>query len=98
MTDIYVTKYALTSGISRFTLDKMFNEDTVVVHSLGGMNRTEMHHRPDWHLTLDEAMARAKSMRHSKLISLANQIEKMKKLNFDDSPVLDMRWDGKTAV
>jgi hypothetical protein len=95
VTDIYVTKYALSSGISRYTLDRMFNEDAVVVHSLSGMNRREMYHKPDWHLTLDEAVARAKSMRHSKLISLAKQTEKMKALSFDNAPINDMRWDGK---
>jgi hypothetical protein len=98
-TDIFVTKYALSAGIGVYTLDHFWGEEqrAVVVHRLGGMNQSEMFHKPDWHMTLSEARAQALGMQMKKIVSLQKQIKKLDALDFLDTSyrLQDLRWDGK---
>lgn len=80
MTKIYVTKYALTSGI--FSVDGDINEDgTMASYKKSSTWFTEYVHGNDFHLTKESALSRAEEMRITKLQSLdakAKQISAMK--------------------
>ena len=81
MTKIYVTKYALTSGV--FSIDAEIKP--------GGKSATfrdEMNHRwfvygKEFWLTPEEAIADCEYRRKSKLLSLEKQKHKIENLNFN---------------
>lgn len=76
---VFITKYALTSGITR-----------VEVESVGaGMVKTAegivgYYHKPDWHITWAAALTRAVTMRETRLASLQKQIEKLERLKWEE--------------
>jgi hypothetical protein len=80
MTKIYVTKYALTSGI--FSVDGEISEDgTMASYMKSSTWFKEYAHGNDFHLTKESALSRAEEMRITKLQSLdakAKQISAMK--------------------
>lgn len=74
---IYLTKYALSQGISKLT----------AVDVGDGMMRTPNHFfysRSDYCFTREEAIAKADAMRKKRIISLKAQIAKLEKMVFDD--------------
>lgn len=78
----WVTKYALTSGISCV-------EGTVCHGSSGRMLRytrpgciQEYAHGDDWHRTPEAALARAEEMRRAKIVSLKKNMSKLETLTF----------------
>lgn len=76
---IYVTRFALTSGIQEFDADKI-EGDMVVAYD---QYRCRLYfHGNDWHRTREAAVARAEEMRVKKLQSLERQIKKVSKLVF----------------
>lgn len=79
MTKIYVTKYALTSGISEHDAEISSGGDMASFRENG---YPHYYHGDDFHLTLDEALKRAEEMRIKKLASLNKQIEKISALKF----------------
>ncbi len=81
MTTIWITKYALSSGI--------FSVDTEVEGGsrMASYRRTPDHytsyvHGNDWHLSRDEAVKRAEEMRKKKIESLQKQIKKLSSIDF----------------
>jgi len=76
---VWVTKYALTKGILEVEVDSPV-EDERMVRASGGW--TTYYHKPDWHMTKAEAVARAEEMRTKKLASLRKQAAKLEKLRF----------------
>lgn len=79
---VWITKYALTKGIStreHVLVCSGINDDMIVA--------TEGHyqsyyHKPEWHETEESAIARAEEMRLKKIQSLEKQIEKLRKVKF----------------
>ncbi len=81
---IWVTKYALTSGI--------FEAMAEVEKNLKGLARIPKNYKTsesaqyfdvnDWHLSEKEAFKRAEEMKVKKIVSLEKQVKKIKSLNF----------------
>ena len=84
----YITKNALTSGIF-----KTPQEYEVCSHIDDRMIGPEYHdgtypvyyHKPDWHETKAEAIARAEVMRAAKIKTLEKSLAKLKAMNFEDN-------------
>lgn len=86
---VYITKYALTSGIQVRELD----EDTtsklsespkrIVCKAAQGERNFWLVWTPDWYKTLEEAQARAEEMRKKKIASLERQLEKLKTMKIE---------------
>lgn len=81
MTTLWITKYALTSGIYEREQIEIDGDMAIVLEpkSIGGKN---YYHGKDWHVTRDAALARAEDMRLAKIASLEKQLVKLEKLNF----------------
>lgn len=78
---IYVSKYALSSGI--------FEAMAKVNDGMATCKRgqfTEFFHGKQWHYTKDDAIAEAEEMRIRKLKSLDNKAKKIAALKFEVSP------------
>lgn len=75
---IYITKYALTSGI---IIDEGQETNIDSMIKAVGMN---MHvFKPDWHESREEAVKRANVMKEKKILSLEKQLTKVSKLSWD---------------
>lgn len=82
---VYITKYALTQGIFEVEVDACDGNPGLVADRA----RFVSHYRkPDWHLTREEAVSRARVMQASKLGALRRQIRHIEALTFDD-PTLE---------
>jgi len=79
MTKIYVTKYALTSGISEHDAELLNNGQSASVRS---EYCNSYYHLNDFHLTLDSTLNKTEEMRINKLKSLDKQIKKISALKF----------------
>ena len=79
----YITKYAMTSGITHRVGVLHDNGMFVVPAGTGGMFDTYFHGN-DHHETWEDALARVEIMRMSKLRSLSKQTAKIKGLVFKD--------------
>lgn len=77
---VYITKYALTQGI--------FEVEGEVHPTIGNgrmfcqANQGGIYHKPDWHTTREEAVARAEEMRVKKISSLYKSLAKMETLTW----------------
>lgn len=80
-TVVYVTKYALSSGIQERTLTRC-NGDQIEVERLAGEIGLILFWKPYWHRTRGEAIEQAEEMRKKKIASLHRQIAKLEKLKF----------------
>lgn len=78
--EVWITKYALTQGIFKLHVIDAGND---VVRSAD--NALEIFHKEgrDWHITKESAIARAEEMRQKKIASLARQITKLEKMDFE---------------
>lgn len=79
MTIVYITKYALTTGVYSAEADV---KDDKAVQRAKGSGYAQYFYGKDWHLTEDEAIHRAEEMRIAKLRSLDKQMKKISALNF----------------
>jgi hypothetical protein len=82
MTTVWITRYALTTGIQSGELIKQ-KDRYVYISSKRGINGCEMFHGVDWHYDLADARRRAEEMRNIKLASLQKRIAEMESLNLD---------------
>lgn len=75
---VYVTKYALTKGIT------IADGDTSTAHPdmFRGKGVWEFYHGDDWHETEQAAKDRAEAMRVKKIASLKKQLARLEKLKF----------------
>lgn len=82
MTKIYVTKYALTSGI--FSVDAAIDSaGKMATYRQSGSYFTEYAHGNDFHLTKEAAQNRAHEMRIKKLQSLDKKIKQISAMKFE---------------
>jgi hypothetical protein len=87
---VYITKYALTSGIFEAEGEvSNLNEKMIVVGK--GVDPAYFF-RNDWHTDFATARWRAEEMRKTKLVSLKKQLEKYQQLQLDIEP---LPWGGK---
>ena len=75
---VWITKYALTTGISEADATQCA-DNAVAWHRNGYMY---WYNKPDWHLTKEEALARAEQMRVARIASLKKSIAKLEALKF----------------
>jgi len=82
MTKIYVTKYALTSGI--FSAEAKISDDRKMAsYKQPGAYFTETAHGNDFHLTKEDALSRAEEMRIKKLQSLDKKTKQISAMKFE---------------
>lgn len=79
MTKIYVTKHALTTGITEHEASISGDASTA---SFRGDGYWHFYYGKDFHLTKEDAIERAEEMRIKKLQSLDKQIKKISKMKF----------------
>jgi len=80
--EIYSTKYALTSGITKH--DAEITNDMAVVKNRNSLPMFFHGEGTEWHRTREQAVLRAEELRIKKLKSLDKQIKKISALNFDE--------------
>ena len=80
----FITKYALTSGISEVSDGKVSENcpSTLSAESLGLMACFHGEGK-EWHRTRASAVAKAKQMRAATIKKLKKRIERLKVMNFD---------------
>lgn len=79
---IYVTKYALSTGIEQF--DAEIKGNMAVVAGKSACMRCFHGKGNDWHLNARDALAKAEEMRIKRLQSIDKQIKKISAINFED--------------
>jgi len=77
---VWITKYALTSGIEVVN-GELFENDTAVNYG----NCYAHGEGREWHKTEEAAIIRAEKMRSDKIASLRKSISKLEKLRFTPS-------------
>lgn len=78
---VWITKYALTTGIFEMTAEITEHGSAYDMHS---SFPTYYHGEgKEWHKTKESAIARAEEMRHKKIASLKKQIEKLEGMKFE---------------
>ena len=80
---VWITKYALTDGVKvafNATVESEISASLLSVPSKGGMNGTFLVHKPHWHQTEAETMARLEKMVLAKLKSVEKQKAKLEAL------------------
>lgn len=81
---VWITKYALTSGIEKHEAAKKTHVDGMI-YVCGNIKKGifgQHFHGKDWHTSEKSAKERAEEMRVKKLKSLDKQIKKIKSLVF----------------
>ena len=83
MVHVWITKYALTSGIVECDAETCLSTcpDGKMIQRLDTTYR-EMYHKPNWHETKEAAIAKAEDMRKKKIASLKKAIAAMEALKF----------------
>lgn len=82
---VFITKYALTSGIEEAELDVKENPEHFKKSCYGKWKGwTQGFYNDDFHLTKEEALIDAEKRRKKKIESLKRQIAKLEKLSFTD--------------
>lgn len=84
MITVWITKYALTTGIMTEQVEEPTTHAPNMVCARA-MGFSAYFHGKDWHRTKGGAVLRAEEMREAKLVSLRKQITKMEKLTWEKS-------------
>jgi hypothetical protein len=79
----YVTKFALTTGILKTEAEHCISSSADMIAYPPTLGPSSYAHGNEWHVTLEEALARAEEMRQKKIVSLKKQIARLEKLVFD---------------
>lgn len=78
LTQIWVSKFALTTGLFETSAELAPNGIAKVVGGHGAFDSCLRGEGREWHRSLDEARARAGEMREARIASLRRQIAKLK--------------------
>lgn len=85
---IYITKYALTTGIKEIDIEnRSVTNDTI--YFCNNSNYYQHYRGNDWHTTLESAILRAKDMKKRKIKSLEKTLERIKNLEIEVVKVQD---------
>lgn len=79
---VWVTKYALTTGIFEAEASICSNDDQMII-VYGEDGRHDYFHRPFWHETKNGAIEHANLLKDRKIKNLKKQIVKFESLKFD---------------
>ena len=80
MMKVWVTKFALTTGI--FEAETARNPDSSMIVVRNKFHDDTYYHKPYWHETKEAAIEHAENLRTKKLRSLNMQIGKLAKIKF----------------
>ena len=81
---VWITKYALTSGIFEKEVEfPAFNEDNNFVYVVGNIGEGYLGEDKDWHRNKESAIKRAEEMRKKKIINVEKQLQKLKEIKFE---------------
>ena len=80
---VYVTKYALSTGIVRTTVMDI-SDRYITVAWKDGLNGRATFHEADVHVGLPEARTKRKSMAKARIAALTKQIARLKKIASED--------------
>lgn len=81
---VWITKYALTKGMSEVDLDKVVGAHINGENLYYRVNGFPIGYiKGEWHTEKSNAIAKAEEMRTKKIASLKKQIEKLENLNFE---------------
>ena len=78
---VWITKYALTSGIFEVDAETCTSPSLIAVRTPGEL--TAYFHNNDWHKSKEDAIARAEAMRTKKIASIRKSIAKLEEMSFD---------------
>lgn len=78
---VWITKYALTTGISQMEV-QTYEDSPNVAKTLEAY--PQYFHGDDWHRDKSSAIAKAESMRVKKISSLKKQIARLENLSFGE--------------
>lgn len=81
---VWITKYALTSGILEKEAE-VCTDNMISVKDTGYY--TVYFHGNEWHKSRESAIAKAEEMRKKKIASLKKQIEKLEKMEFKNNEI-----------
>ena len=82
---VFISKYALSSGIFAAEAEFLENKDSVKFRR-DSSSFMEFAHKNEWHSCADNAIERAEEMRIAKLKSLDKQAKKVSALVFEIAP------------
>lgn len=78
----YITKYALTAGITKVRAEDCFDTLPGMIGVPLNDGVTYYSDDRDWHRTRKKAIARAEEMRAAEIVTLENKIENLRKIRF----------------
>lgn len=79
---VYITKYALTSGVFVFECE-MKKDGSYVYGTRSKRHMLELFHGNDFHTTKESALKRCEEMRAKKIKSLKKQTQKILDIKFE---------------
>lgn len=79
--EIWITKYALTLGIKKITIDKIGDNNMISVRE-EGHRYDSYYHKGEYFDNEDDAINKAKDMQQRKIKSLKKSLEKVSELKF----------------
>jgi hypothetical protein len=80
---VFITKYALTTGIQELEMDVTINDENFSKKCYGKFDGILIgYFNDDFHLTKEEALKDAEKRRQKKIELLKRQIAKLEKLSF----------------
>lgn len=82
---VWITKYALSSGIECHSNARIWKERVVQVFETKYMNGSCLFHNNEWWESRSEAITQAEVMRDKKIASLKKQIAKLEAMDFEKS-------------
>lgn len=82
---VFISKYALSSGIFSVEAEFLESKDSVKYRRDGG-SFMEFAHKNEWHSCADKAIDRAEEMRIAKLKPLDKQSKKVSAMVFEIAP------------
>lgn len=82
MITVWITKYALTTGIMTEQVEDPAQDYSPNMVCAKAIGLSAYFHGKDWHRTREAAVARAEEMRKTKLVSLRMQIAKLENKTF----------------
>ena len=79
---VWITKYALTSGITEHEAEPE-HADGMISYRFNGMNQYAHGEGKEWHKNFASAKTRAEKMRVDKIASLKKSLAKLEAMSFD---------------
>ena len=77
---VWVTKYTLTSGIFEADAYHCVSVSDRMIEIPG--HPPAHYHKPDWHLSREDAVSHAEQMRDKKVASMEKKLKKLREMEF----------------